>query len=598
VPLSQQEPLASAQAKFALLQYFRKALFVNAPEIDPAHVAELVSRIHESDLAEFMFDVTVLGKTEVMHALQTLRGPVAVQYVHQAGERRHAINGKSFSPKRNGTLTHCISVAEIKEVFALVKAYGFKGLIEPGLTIPFLFTENNCSGLLNIVRDTSFKGELPFLEAGRLKSPELAICLSDESIESVTPEAFMPMLCWATAQMVKEFGDSLTPLRPLQRVDYDVLRPADERSEEDPYRCMSIPAADFKANSKPIDEAVVTEIAMGIEHHANISPWAGNLNRYMGNEFTCLGFPDLDGRILCEARVDFLLSFPAALCTEQNLLESKRFAKAYFPFDILAIQTLKACETLFGHPPQAIAVYEQPLTVTYRNAFNRLFESLDARNEVHERLLDMLTKAQWLGLAKNSETFSLTAEALIALRDQLGLDNKGMALSLVPSDVDKLSEAGYRFIDNTQGHKDFDFLETECDPDLIMSAVTIDLTAQSISFTLDDDSGSKVVDEAVRLHGLVQSMNLWLCKAPKPTSVRQALGQIVGLNITNPSHQQAMALYAFLVGQGIAACAKEATSSEEWLLLTEMFSDEEIAPYLPIMPGKAKGRVLSSSMGL
>ena len=597
--LTSEEQLKSAQAKFALLKYFRKDLLGNAVEVDSARTAELVSEIHESDLAEFMFNLAVTGNVQVMHALQVLKGPITVEYVHKAGERRrHTINGKAFSPQRNGVLSHCTSVAELKAFFATIKAYGFKGLVEPDLTIPFLFTENDCSGVMNTVKEASFSGELPFLDAGRLKSPELAICLSDESFQSATPEAYMPILCWATEAMVKEFGDSLTPLSLLQRVNYDVHRPLAERAESDLYRCASMPAATFKKNAKPNDEAVVTEITLGLEESASHSEWAGNLNRYMGNELTRRGFSSLDGRVLCEARVDFLLSFPAALCTEANLLESKRFVDGYFPFDILAIQTLKACSDSFGHPPQSLAKYTESLTLSHRNAFHRMFEDLGEKSPVRERMLDMFTREQWLGLAKNCEGFSLTVEALIALRDTLGLDNRGLVLSLVPGDLDALSSAGYRFVDDTQAYQDFNFMDSEPESGPTPTGVKLVLSGQAISFTLEDDSGDKILNEAVRLHGLVQSMNLWICKTPKPTSIKQALAAIVDLNITNPSHQQAMALYAFLVGQGIAACAKEATSPEEWVRLTEMFSDEEISPYLKVMPGKARGRALESQLGL
>jgi hypothetical protein len=599
VQLFSEEQLKSAKAKFDLLNYLRKDLLGNVVETDPVRTAELVSQIDDSDLPEFMFYLAVTGNLQVMHALQVIKGPISVEYVYKPGERRqHTVNRKAFSPERSGVLSHCTSVAELKAFFSTIKSYGFKGIVEPGLTFPFLFTESDCSGVLSIVKEASFLGELPFLDAGRLKSPELAICLSDESCQSATPEAYMPILCWATEAMIKEFGDSLKPLSLLQRVSYDVHRPLAERAESDLYRCASMPAATFKKNAKTNDEAVVTEITLGLDEYASHSEWAGNLNRYMGNEFTRRGFPSLDGRVLCEARVDFLLNFPAALCTKENLLESKRFVDGYFPFDILAIQTLKACSDNFGHPPKSLAKYTESLALSHRNAFNRVFEDLSEKSPVRERMLDMFTREQWLGLAKNCEGFSLTVEALIALRDTLGLDNRGLALSLVPGDLDTLSNAGYRFVDDTQSLHDWDFLDSESEPDPALTCVKLDLSGQAISFTLENDSGDKILDEAVRLHGLVQSMNLWICKTPKPTSIKQALAAIVDLNITNPSHQQAMALYAFLVGQGIAACAKEAISPEEWVRLTEMFSDEEISPYLKIMPGKARGRALESQLGL
>jgi hypothetical protein len=584
----------SSRAQFDLLNMFSTELLGEA-EPDESVVSLLMQDIAEADLPEFLFTVTVKGNLKLLHALQLHRGPLPLSYELKAGGRVSTVNGLSIKPQRRGVLSSCTRVAEVKSFFSIIKAQGFRGLVEPGPVIPYLFSDNKQTydDVLGLVRSASFKGELPYLEAGTLKSPELAISLSEESFYSATPDVFMPILCWATESMVKEFSEALQPVRLLQHVQYERCR-----SSSVLKTLSSKPATLFKASVKPGDEFYVNEIMLGIGAGANQSEWVGNLHGYMGTELTKLGFGDPGGRILCETRVDFLLGFPAALCTEQNLLESKRFATEYFPLDILAIQTLKACTQVYGHPQQPYAKFVRSDAKTYRNPFSPLFEMMATDSEAGDRLLGMLTREQWLTIAKSAESDHLSSRALLALRDVFDLDNKGMILKLVPEDLDVLSKGGYQFAAGTGLLKgDYDS-EDEPDPEFRFSGVRLDLSGYSISFTLEEDSAEAVLAEAIRLHGVAQSMNLWSSKKPKPETVKQALREIVEVNITNPSHEQAMALYAFLVSQGVAACAKEATSPEEWLRIVEMFSDQEVKPYLSIMPGRARGRALEQQLGL
>jgi hypothetical protein len=593
MPLSEEDHLKSAQAKFNLLQMFGKDPMVNPTEVDQARVLELLPDAVAADFDEFLFNATVIGDLRVVEALRSYLGPLTLTYELKAGGRVSSVNGISFKPQRNGVLRHCNSIAEVKQFFSVIKALGFKGLVEPGPTVPYFYSENNQTydHILGVVRAAQFKGELPFLEAGVLKSPELAISLSEESFYSATPDAFMPMLCWATEAMVQEFSEALKPVEFMQSISFETAKRGYAKSYS------SMPVAMYKAKQQPCDAVIVTGIGVGLKSSHLHSEWLSNLNHYMGNEFTRNGFADTDGRILCETRVDFLLSFPADFCAESNLLESKRFATEYIPFDILAIQALKACTELYGHPQQSYATFAMPHAKSYRHAFNPLFEIMGSQSPLREPLLDLLTREQWLDIARKAESVSFTAKALIALRDTFGLDNQGMILRFRPEDLDTLRQAGYQFVSNTALMIDDTSQDAEDEPPHV-TGVRLNLSGYSVSFTLEDDNAETLLAETLRYHGLAQSMNLWSCKTPKPATVQQALKQIVDLNIANTEHVQAMALYAFLVGQGIAACAKEATSPEEWLRVVEMFSDREIEPYLSIMPRQAKGRALENQLGL
>jgi hypothetical protein len=585
-------------AQLALLKIFRRRLLGEAEPIDPARVAELIQDVHESDLHEFLFDVTVKGNLALMHALQEHRGPLVLNYESQPDGRASTLNGRLFNNLRSGTLGNCTTVAELKALFSSIKAQGFTGLVEPGQSTPYLFQATDWGDALRIVLAETFQGELPFLDAGLLKSPELAINLSDEASSSATPEAFMPMLCWATPSMVKEFSECLKPVRLLQSVEYEVRPPAAERSARDEYGIEKTPATAFKALAKPADETLVNVITLGIEEGHDQSNLMGNLNHYMGTPLTRSGFSDPAGRVLCETRVDFLIGFPADLCAEQNMLESKRFAAAYFPLDILAMQTLQTCLSDYGYTSPHLLDAKGPASFAYEHPFSQLFEGLSVDHPVHERMRDLLTPEQWVGMARQGGSFTLSVKSLIALRDSFGMDNQGIAINLEVEDIDTLSKAGYRFVDKTLKFQGYGDMSAFYESDKPVTCVNLELSARSIGFVLKDQSSPKILPEAVRLHGLAQSMNLWTCDKPKPETVKQALREILNVNITNPSHQQAMALYAFLVDKGVAACAKEATSPEEWVMIVEIFSERDVEPYLSIMPREAKGRALESQLGL
>jgi hypothetical protein len=59
-----------------------------------------------------------------------------------------------------------------------------------------------------------------------------------------------------------------------------------------------------------------------------------------------------------------------------------------------------------------------------------------------------------------------------------------------------------------------------------------------------------------------------------------------------------LALEAYLVNAGLDACLAVAKTPGQWITLTQVFSVDELKPYLKTMPAKARGRMLESALGL
>lgn len=601
--LSQDEALASAQAQFFLKKIFMKDPMGKPLAVDRVEVERLINAVLEDSLPEFMFDAAVSGNVPLMHALREIRGPIKVDYECSEWQSRERLNGKSFKSNRQGVLSQCTSPVDLKALVSTIKDFDLKGLLEFTHGIPFIFQKNYFTDALKMVRETRFKGDLPFLEAGMLKTPELAICLNDESLRSATPGAYQVMLCWATEEMVRQFPESLAPMRPLQRVGFEKRQPAKDRTNADRFTLSSLPMAQFKLNATPTDQAVIQHIELGFKDGSQ-SALAGNLNHYMGGQLPGLGLSDEHGRVLCETRTKFLLSFPLANCNRENFKDSHQFVAEYFPLDIFGVQSMSEFEGMLKNrtdEPDSDVLKKQmviPLVSTYEGTARALFLKLQANCQGHDRLLDMMSKDQWIGLAKGADSTTFNAQTLIVLRDLFGLDNQGFELTLSPVDLDALHAANYRFVDRTSVFEVDSVMNrfVYAHPD--SACISLYLSAVYISIHLEDDDAQKVLAEAIRLHRLTQSMNLWSCETPKPTSIKQALSAFVEMDIENPNDQYAMALYAYLVDQGIAACAKEAISSEEWVLLTKIFRPDDLVPYRSIMPGKARGRLLEHQLGL
>jgi hypothetical protein len=172
-----------------------------------------------------------------------------------------------------------------------------------------------------------------------------------------------------------------------------------------------------------------------------------------------------------------------------------------------------------------------------------------------------------------------------------------MAMHLPLSFLDELHRARYRFSDDTQilSNKDDLYRHKKLNPDA--TAVCFNLNYGTVLDFLGAGPKSELLSESIRLHRMTQSMNLWSSFTSKPKSLAHALEEM-SYRTVEAGDTAWLALSVYLVDQGIDACAKVASTPNQWLSITQIFPPEEVMPYLPKMPALAKGKFLESEMGL
>jgi hypothetical protein len=603
-----EERRLSIEALKTLAFAFQKDEFGQFYPIDGEELKVVIDDLVDEDLPELMFNTAFQGNLPLLHALHEIRGPIPVVY-ERLEEGSETLNGKTFYSLRKNVLRYCSTSAELKELFTAIKAYGLKGLIEPGPTLPFIFQEADFSDATKASLGITFEGELPFLDAGLLKSPELALSLADEAMKSAVPQAYKPMLCWATEDMVSQFPDELFALRPIQNVEYKE-KSLEAVSSGVSFSTLKVePMAVFKEKGRPSTEVVIDRIALGYEE--GLSVLARTLDHYMGDPGIRLGFADPQGRVLCETNTDFLLAFPVAASTKKNLQASQDFAQDYFPLQIIFHQALRSCSDSFNLEITQPGVNypgiqnSRAACIKYATFFvNKLLEHFGEASPIREQMLDLLTRDQWIDFIARGDARYFNASTLCILRDVFSINSQGFRLALTLEDLSPLHEANYQFAEDTRlfdnSLEAFDYVNQHPGA----SSLILDLSIHNIQDFIDEhltsspSSVASPLSEARRLHRQAQSMNVWTGLQKKPEGIQQALEQLVNLGVSDPDDLQGMAISVYLEDQGIAACVKAATTPEQWLGIVKLFHADQVEPYLSIMPGKAKGRVLEDLLGL
>jgi hypothetical protein len=571
----------------------------------PAFVSPaLFDALNEVDLAECLFQALIEGNLPLFTAVWARRGPVSLEYQEIDGQGQ--LNGHPFVLYSDDVMLQCFEPADVKELFQTIHAYGIKGLIDAGPQYPGLFTAQGIMNGMVVARRIGYKGVLPFLDEGLLKSPELVVSLIQESRRSPAPEAYQPVLCWATEAMLAEYSAHLVPLRPLQRVEFvhpDFMDCGPNGTPVVFYESMS----EFKAANRNPDVTHIKSIDLGFEDSPAHTEFTDKLLHYFCNKVLRAGFVD-DDRVLCETRIDFLdqfLQIPSA--DGLNAAAAQRFIKHYFPLDIVGQQVADQCASQFGHDQQKqrfnLRLSKTELVRRYEKSFPSFFVQLGAANEMGQKLLDLMTQAQWRGLIDRANTLHLWAKSVIAFRDALDMSNEGLQIKMLPEDCVAYHEAGYQFSSVTRVfdlESDFDDFRKSNPRE---TSVYLYLTASQVENHLSNNidtacSAVMILNEARKIHAMVQSMNLWTSQRPKPSDVQSAMDEICRYDIDNPDIRPAMALSAYLQTQGVDACVKAAKTPMHWQRIVELFSAKETRPYLKQMPASARGRVLEDSMGL
>jgi hypothetical protein len=587
------EQITSATAKYELIEamsFSRGTRFLNE---NPDAIAAMT----DQDVAECMFTAATLGYLLVMDALWASRGPFAVVYENEEGGDVGRLNGVAFTPIRNKLLPFAPKAGRLRKIFDSIRQYGIKGLIEPGHTYPFLFKEINLKTLVGLQASRRFEGELPFIDDNTLHHPELALAMEAEGQRTGMNEAYQPMLCWATEDMIVQHGAQLAPLRTMQNVEFFVPKEAPEQG----LSFVTKTVAQFKADPEMGDPVIIHNIALGIEPDDRHSSAASLLLGSMGSEDIQNGFADPQGRVLCETRADFLLGFSLAQGSVENEAHAHQFITDGFPLGILANHTAKVCREEFAHDLTEFkhpTFFSRPLSKNYDPDSDTFYLMNIYTGEASKKLVGMLRPDQWRSLFKYSNTKNIRLRGLVTFRDVLQMDNLGMKISIESDDIDELDGFEYRFREGTvvvNTTEEYDaFVKRHPDG----TCVLLRMDTHHVIWNSCISGEQEIFDEVLRLHTQLQKMNIWTGDGASAPGAKESLDCLVRLGGVDVNSVRVMGTIAHLIDLGVDASAQAASSAEHWSLIAKVFSAEQLQPYLLTMPREIRGMVLEGAMGL
>jgi hypothetical protein len=536
--------------------------------------------LEELDLAECILIATIQGRESLVRTLMDRVGPVRIVVTgNNKQSAGYSLNGLAITFNIDEFASHALSPKKLKSLFKMIDEYGMKGLVEPGGTFPLLLQKVDFSQFLPKHNQSKFDGLLPELIGGVLGQPELAVALHDESSRVSTPDAYKAMLCWATEDMVRQFPDGLAPLRPYQEVDG--------------HGSMKM----WKDSSGQDHNMEFGSIELGMGATDGCSQAISSLFGTMAPESAKLGFRDGQGRVLCETTTDFLLEFPAKACDEDNLDAATRFVAAYCPIEVMAVQAAEVCRRDFGLMEKSYQ-FTNSLKTRMTNNFDPLFRVLRRSHPLCEQAKDLMTREQWERLLKRAD--SCSPYSLVGLYQTFGIDNSSKALGPEFTDYEILLQGGYRFADATPAFEDF-HKYFDKDTREIQHPKPVYLKFKPWMFTtLPTNSRHPDVHSYVlELYQNILKTNLWPVQGSKaPTDITSALKMASRLSLGETKEAKSMALEAYLVNAGLDACLEVTKTPSQWITLTQVFSADELQPYLKTMPSKARGRMLELGMGL
>lgn len=571
----------SSSAKFALLNDIEIIAERNY-EFSENDLTNM-DMLEEIDLIECVVKATIQGREALVRTLMDRVGPVEIVVTgNNKDSLGYSVNGHRMIFDIPEFASHATSPKALKSLFKMIDEYGMKGFVEPGNTFPLLMQKVDYSRFLPKHNISKFDGLLPELVGGVLRQPELAIALHDESSRVSTPDAYKSMLCWATDQMVQDFPKGLAPLLPFQEVDG--------------HGSMSM----WKAGAGQPDNMSFFNIEVGMGATEGCSQAIRPLFSAMAPEVARLGFRDEQGRVLCETTTDFLLEFPAKACDEDNLDAATRFVATYCPIEVMAVQAAAACHRDFGLIEKHYQ-FTHSLNTRMTTNFDPLFRLLHRAHPLCERAKDLMTKEQWEGLLIRAE--SPSPYSLVGLYQTFGIDNARKRLKFSFGDFEVLVQGGYRFSDDTKVYENptqywAHGQKGQIEDLSALPPVLLNFTGQSFTQASVDTSHQSLHSFVVNVYKNVLKTNLWPASGQSPEDITTALKMASRMTLSDTKNTKSMALEAYLVNAGLDACLEVAKTPNQWITLTQVFSADDLLPYVKTMPSQARGRMLEIGMGL
>jgi hypothetical protein len=538
--------------------------------------------LNQEDLAECMLYATLKGNEAMVRTLVERRGlvPIEVQTL-QTTPPTYLLNGRPV--EFNATIffydiDQYDRDNKINSLLEMIVEFGMKGLIDFCDTYPLLLRNVCPSPFEDQYNRYHFEGALPELSGGVVSRPDLAIAMLDRSATAASPEAYQPMLCWASEEMARQFPENLIPLRVFQDVPgHGTL-------------------AEWKEKSGEPGNLDVDCISIGIEPTDENSDYASCLIGPMAPENAKKGFADIGGKLLCETTTDFLLQFETSACSEQNVLAANEFVRAYCPILIMANKALSFYESKGIDVPLQGA--SQLFVTDMRSNFDALFSLLDVSNDTSERAKTLMTKAQWMALARRGQT-SIAPASLLALWQGFGINNAGLQLCLEREQLAYLADNGYRFSSDTRVFEDEDLFKEYSGGSATGTGILIgDYRIPFVPDYFDGQENASLLSQATVVFQKILASDLWPTTEGRPKNVKDALEQCQFFNLDDFENNQAMLLRVYLLNEGVEACVDAVTSPGQWDRLITVFGSDEMTPYVALMPKSAKGHMLESVLGL
>lgn len=532
------------------------------------------------DIHDCAFQAALRGNVRLLRLLFGEKGSIRVDYVNEPPNlTRHHLNGQTYDMNGIRMLERIETVAEFKDLLKAINEFGISGLIEPGTTFPAIFRQIETNSNFKALAAERFSGDLPELSLGKLKSPELAIALKDEAQANPFPAAYSPMLCWASENMVKEFPGSLKRLNPFQEV----------------WGRGSM--AYWKTTMGDDSHMLFSKIVTGVRPDDGVKH-ASLLMKPMCPLAQVYGFEDQEGRVLCETTTDFLLGFELADVSEQNILSAKDFVNGYCPIEIIATQVTEACINEFGHRGSPkMAFINVDYDIFHTGGYTDLFGLLAKDHPLQERAISMMEQAQWKSLLLKSNN-EISASSLIAMHQAFGVDNTGLCITVRSEEVDDYLAADFRFSEDTTFFDTLKLFKAHRSANLVSGTTAVLSSFNGYSF-MDGDEATTPRENVDRTYQeMVLRINLWPSDAAKPKDLADALRMAGPLDLDNVGNNKAMGLRAILVDAGIKACIEVASTPRSWLKIKEVFSRDELNPYMNQIPRAVRGKLLEQDLGM
>lgn len=567
-----QQNAARTEQGIAALERIRK--FINRADIGDYSLASVIDEIDKDDLAEILIESALSGQVGIFEQILKLRGQQEFSFEYD--DDQTLLNGKPFPEHADFPLFRYVNSARgMKGVIDILARHGMSGVFTSSTNLPFLlsFESSASKRSLELCRRSTFTAELPFLDDGVLKYPELALTMARETHFK---DAYEHILCWASSSMLEAFPEELKRYYGRQEVELSTEQwvTVDEwgRMPGHPRFYQMVLGLDSYVPGRldVIDRCLID---------------------YMTPEFSKFGFEHEEPRFLCRTTVSFLSSFPVGVFDRQNLENCESFCSDYFPLDIIKVEaanSANAARSKNGVPGQVSHLVEatNPAGVLHTN-FRPVFHAMEQRSYLQSRLSRLFTKDMAMALLCRRDHPPIDGKSLLNIFSTYGIDNKNLCVNLTSEETLNLVDAGFKFAEGTLCSQE---LTSYCFGDDGQSLIG----GSRISY------GAWTPEEVQHFFEKATAAGLWLeIMTEMPPTVDFALFRIKNesVDIQN-ANRRSQSLRAFLRNQGPKNCVEAADSVGDWNAIISVFQRSEMLPYLSKMPLQTRGFLLENDLGL